>query len=276
MIKKITLFISLSVLFLTSTHMQGQKRKKDIIYQDKTIGVAVMPSLMGRFLKDPNNIPGYSDSVRSMDKLKTELNFGLNFRFKTGRNWLVTTGIYYNKMGFTRVQDKINLLDIIHPNMPIEVKRITDVQQGLKTEIHYNNNYHFIDIPVLFGKDLTTRDMKDNDINLSWFFGGSMNGLVKHNMYIDFKGFTPSALKYYDLRDTDLKPLQVNISAIIGGRVDVEIYPKTRMYFQPFIQKQLFYASYGKEMHHLYALSAEIGISYSLEEDKKDAKKKKN
>jgi hypothetical protein len=35
----------------------------------------------------------------------------------------------------------------------------------------------------------------------------------------------------------------------------------------------LFYASYGTEKHHLYTLSAEIGLNYSLEDDKSEPKR---
>jgi hypothetical protein len=125
-----TLFKDVCLLVLalaSSTYAIAQKR--DIIYEDKSIGLSIFPALQGRFLTIPDAPVGLADSLRSADKLKTSLNFGVQYRFKTGRDWFVTTGIYYNKMGFTRVIDKVNLLDVIQPDLPEEDRRVNNVVQ---------------------------------------------------------------------------------------------------------------------------------------------------
>lgn len=266
-------YVCLFVLALASS-IYANAQKRDIIYEDKSIGLSVFPALQGRFLTIPDAPIGLADSLRKADKLKSTLNFGVQYRFKTGRDWFVTTGIYYNKMGFTRVIDKVNLLDVIHPDLPEEDRRVNNVVQGIPIEIQYHVNYHFIDIPVLFGKDITPRNLKRSDFKFSWFAGGSINTMILSEKVIELKGFTSgNDRNFFQINPSYYKPFPVNLSAIVGARLDIVVYPKTKLYIQPNIQKQLFYASYGTEKHHLYSLSAEIGLNYSLEDDKSEPKK---
>lgn len=248
------------------------QKKKDIIYENASIGVSIVPSLHGGFLTMKGASSELLDSLRKADKLKSVMDFGLQFRFQTGRDWIVTTGAYYSNKGLTRVKTPVNLLDEIHKNMPRGKTVISDDMQGFTREIYYHINYHFLEIPVLFGKDITPKRMKNEEIKFSWFFGGSLEGLLWHDMRLEFRGFEPYGMSEYTLNknETELKPLIANISAIVGARVDVDLYPKMRLYFQPNIRKQFFFASYGIEKHHLYSLSAEVGINYDISSNKKE------
>ncbi|MCK9480586.1 MAG: outer membrane beta-barrel protein [Bacteroidia bacterium] len=254
-----------------STQVNAQK-KKDIIYEHASIGLSIVPTLHGGFLSMPNASADLKDSLRKADRLKNVLDFGAQFRFKTGRDWIVTTGIYYSNKGLTRVKEPVNFLDVIHDNMPEGKVKITDDMQGFTRQIYYKINYHFLEIPLLFGKDFTPKRMKNEEVRLSWFFGGSLDGLIKHDMKIEFRGFEPYGMSDYTLnkKETALKPFIVNMSAIIGARIDVDLYPKMRIYLQPNLRKQFFFASYGIEKHHLYSMSAEVGISYDVSTKRKD------
>lgn len=261
----------LGILLTASNRLEAQK-KKDIIYENATIGISIVPSLHGGFLAMKGTSKELKDSLRKADQLKSVLDFGAQFRFNTGKDWIVTTGIYYSNKGLRRVKEPINLLDVIHDNMPPDKVKISDDMQGFTKQIYYNINYHFLEIPVLFGKDFTPKRMKNEELRFSWYFGGSLEGLLKHDMKIEFRGFEPYGMKEYTLNknETELKPLIVNASVIIGARVDVDLYPKMRLYFQPNIRKQVIFASYGIEKHHLYTLSAEIGINYAVSTNRKN------
>lgn len=258
------LFLSI----LASFNAQAQ-RKRDIIFEDKSVGIAVVPSLHHRFISvDNSQAPGFKDSLNKADQFKQALDLGAHFRFKTGRGWYVTTGLYFRNAGFTRVKEDLKLMDEIHPNMPQDQTRIADQLQGFKTAIHYHHNYQYLDLSVLFGKDLTTREMKENEVYLNWFFGGSVSGLVSHHLYLDFVGFTPFGLDYSKIYNTNLNPYSVNMSFLGGLRLDVDVYPKVRLFVKPQIQKYLFFSNNGPEKHHLLSLMAEVGLSYSLGDPK--------
>lgn len=256
-------------LLLNVNFVKGQK-KKEIIHEGRSVAFSILPSAQGRFLKLKTPNDELRDSLRKSDQLKTTLGLGLSYRFLTGRDWYVITGIYYNNMGFTRVKDKVNLFDTIHRMMP-EGQRIIADDLQFETNIKYHYNYNYLEFPVLFGKDFTPRTMKQGEVKLSWFAGGTLSGLIGHSIGLEFVGFTPFGLKTYQIKQTELMPLIINLSAIVGGRVEVDMYPKVRMFFQPQLQKNILFSSYGAEKHHLYTLRGEIGISYRLDKEKKKA-----
>jgi len=263
-----TLFVvSLVLVFLPRVEAQ----KKKIIHIGNSIGFSVVPSLHGRFMKLEGGSQQFKDSLRKADKMKSNIGFGINYRFKTGRDWYVTTGIYFSNMGFVRVKDRVNFLDTIHPNMPQSQTVIADDLQFDK-EIRYYNNYRFLEFPVLFGKEMTPQRMKLGEVKLSWYFGGSIGGMIQHDIDIEFRGFSPYGYSEYTMRQTDLAPLIMNVSAIVGGRIEVDVYPKVKLFIQPQIKKHVFFASYGNEKHHLYSLSSEVGLVYDLEKDKEKKK----
>jgi len=264
--KTIKSLLAFTAILGFSLHVEAQK--KDIIHTKSSIGFSVVPSLHGRFMKMDDASPQLRDSLRKADKMKSNIGFGLHYRFLTGKDWYVTTGVYYSNMGFVRVKDRVNFLDTIHPNMPQSQTVIADDLQFDK-EIRYYNNYHFIEFPVLFGKDMTPQRMKLGDVKLSWYLGGSIGGMVQHDIDIEFRGFSPYGYNNYKMRNTELIPLIMNLSAIVGGRIEVDVYPKVKLFVQPQIKKHVFFASYGIEKHHLYTLSSEIGLNYSLEKEKK-------
>jgi hypothetical protein len=263
--KAVALMACIFCLGFTSVNAQ---KKKEIIREGNTLGFSILPSAQGRFLKIKDAPDVLKDSLRKADQLKTSLGFGLSYRFLTGRDWYVTTGVYYNNMGFTRVKDKVSFLDTIHRMMPEGQKVIADDLQ-FETQVNYHYNYKYLEFPVFFGKDITPRNMKRGEVKIAWFAGGVLAGLIGHSIDIDFVGFTPYGLKTITIKETELLPLVVNFSAIVGARVDVDMYPKVKMFFQPQLQKNFLYSSYGIERHHLYTLRGEIGISYRLDKEKK-------
>ncbi len=275
---KITLSTLLFVLVFCGNIEQVFSQKKDIIYEEKSLGFSVFPSMQGRFLylpktegEDPLARTALMDSFKKADQMRAVINFGVHYRFKTGRSWYVLAGVYYNKMGFTRVRDKVNMLDEIHPRLPERDRIVVNVAQGFPMEVHYHYQYHYIDLPVLFGKEFTPRTWNGTtDTRLFWFTGGSFNTMFNDNMLIQLKGFSGSNDRTrYKVEMDGFKPFPVNISAIIGGRLEVDVYPKTNLFVQPVIQKPLLFATYERERHHLYSLNLEVGLNYSLDKPKK-------
>jgi hypothetical protein len=254
---KIVLFAILFFIFQTISEAQ---------FEEKSIGISVFPTWNGRLLKIKDAASELKDSLNNTDKLKSNISYGIQYRFKTSKNWYMSTGIYYQNMGFKRMVSPVNFKDTIHPNIPYPHSVILDQTDGGGRSIQHNVNYHYLDVPAIFYRDFTPAREYENKISL--MMGLSANFMIKHHTYIKYRGFTPGGLEYYDLEDTSLDPLRINFSAIIGARFETILYPKVNIYFQPHFKKHLLFASYGIEQHHLYSLNAEIGFTFSLKKDK--------
>lgn len=265
-----------AVLFTAIFMLFSKNSIAQIVYENKSVGISFIPSLQGRLLQIKDAIPGQEDSLDRIDKMSQDIGFGVNFRFRTGRDWNVFTSLSYQNMGFKRVKEDVNFGDVIHPNLETEFpnqNRIVDVTT-IPRQIVYHNNYQFIDLSVLFGKDFLFQGLKNKELNFSWFFGGSIGYMFKHDLFLEYVSFTPYGRKNDVVTNTELDPIPFNISAIVGARMEIDVYPKMKLYLQPNIKKHLLFASYGIERHHLYGLNLEIGLNYSLED--KDPKAKKN
>ncbi|MBC7425398.1 MAG: hypothetical protein H7321_02590 [Bacteroidia bacterium] len=177
-------------------------------------------------------------------------------------------GLQYMDMGFDRVKSDLKFLDEIHP----EIGRVNDLAQGTQKDVIFRTRYQYVNVQYLLIKNIKikTKNTDLEGLKFSFTFGASASVLLEHEVHAKLVGFTAYGQKDFHIKKTGYDAAPFNFNAIVGARFDYPLYPKTNLYVHPNLVLPFLNAGYANERHHLYGIGLEVGLSFSLQKNRKE------
>jgi hypothetical protein len=244
------------VLFLLAylPTLQAQKIKGAMYW-------SVTPTLGNSFTTFQNSVSSQvKDSLKKQDRWRSAIGASAMFGLELSPTRKLMIGLQFSNYGFTRKRENYQFLDILHP----EIGVMADLSQTGNNYIDFNYRYQYLTIPILYSMQISGRTMKASTIH--WNIGGSVSGLVHHDIRAVLHGFSARGEKVFKLKNEDENPGLFNANFHTGFRLENLIDGKrTYIFVQPSLNIPLLNANYGKERHHLYALSFEVGFIFKPE-----------
>ncbi len=207
--------------------------------------------------------PQFKDSIKKADGWRTSIGGGIGYNLITSKKTRLYFGLQYQNIGFTRTKKNLKFRDTIHP----EIGRVNDLSQTGEIYVDFNYRYHYLAIPFLYSYQFYGK--KDKSTTLHWLVGGSIAGLLKHDVRAVLHGFSAYGKKVFILKNEGEQAALLNANIHLGLRLENEVYKNTWLFAQPIAYLPILNANYGKERHHLFSLGIEVGIAFKIEEKKK-------
>ncbi|MDI1234331.1 MAG: hypothetical protein PSX81_08620 [bacterium] len=200
------------------------------------------------------------DSLKKQDRWRSAIGASALFGIELSKTRKLMIGLQFSNYGFTRKREDYKFLDTLHP----EIGVMYDLSQTGGNYINFNYRYQYLTIPVLYSTQISGKAMKSSTIY--WNIGGSISGLVHHDIRAVLNGFSAQGQKVFKLKNNGENPGLFNANFHTGFRLENLIDGKrTYIFVQPSLNIPLLNANYGKERHHLYALSFEVGFIFKPE-----------
>lgn len=234
--------------------------------KDPSFSFAVMPVIGNRIITYKQDYSAkYKDSIKKGDIWRDAISASVMMGFRGGSRTRFHIGLQFHNFGFTRRKENIRFLDTIHPQIGI----MQDLSQTGNNYVDFNFRYMYLSIPFLVSTQISGKSMKSS--TLHFVFGGSVSGLLKHDIRAQFHGFSARGKKIFKLDDSESEAGLLNGNAHVGLRLENLVYGKsTFVFLQPTVFMPLLSANYGPQRHHLYALGLEVGLMYKPSKDKKE------
>ena len=224
----------------------------------------ITPTLGNRLISYKNNVSTqFKDSIKKADGWRTSIGAGLGYNLITSKKTRLYFGIQYQNFGFTRTKKNLKFRDTIHP----EIGRVNDLSQTGEIYVNFNYRYHYLAIPFLYSYQFYANKGKSTSIH--WLVGGSISGLLKHDIRAVLRGFSAYGEKIFILKNEAEQAALLNANIHLGLRLENLVYKNTWIFIQPMVYAPILNANYGKERHRLYSIGAEVGIAFKIEEKKK-------
>jgi hypothetical protein len=215
---------------------------------------SVQPGLNHRIMFAENKQS--KDSFRRLDKFHQTLSFNIYKPISISEKSSLWIGLQYQNMGFKRLKEDIRFLDTIHPLLGI---RADQVQIG-PSWVEFRYRYHYLSIPFLYTKEIKRR-AKGASGSFHFIAGGAISGLLKQDINAVFYGFTFKGQKSIKFNETDVSSGLISGNLQIGFRYENKIDgDKLSIFVQPKLTLPVLPANYGKNIHMLYSIGAELGL----------------
>lgn len=226
---------------------------------------AVMPTIGNRLISYKDNVSAkVKDSLKKADGWRDAIGASLMYSFKSNKTTRIHVGFQFHNFGFTRKKENIRFMDTIHP----DIGMMTDLSQTGPSYVDFNYRYMYLSIPFLISKQISGKKMKSS--TLHFIFGGSLSGLLRHDINAQFHGFSlKGGDKQRKLDDKESEAGLLNGNLHLGMRLENKVFKSTFVFVQPTLFAPILNANYGKQRHHLYALGLEVGIMYRPEAQSK-------
>jgi len=233
-------------------------------FKEPSYSFAVVPTLGNRLISFKSGGSAYvKDSLKKADGWRDAIGASVIFGFKSGKTSRIFIGFQFHNFGFTRKKENIRFKDTIHPDIGI----MNDLSQTGNNYVDFNYRYMYLAVPFLMSKQISGKNMKSSTLHL--LFGGSLAGLVKHDIKAQFHGFSAFGKKEFKLEDKESQPGLLNGNLHIGLRLENLVYGKSTFVFvQPTVYVPILGANYGEQRHHLFALGLEVGLMYQPNKEK--------
>lgn len=222
---------------------------------------SVAPTLGNSFTTFQNAVSSQvKDSLKKQDHWRSAIGASAMFGLELSSTRKLMIGLQFSNYGFTRKRENYKFLDTLHP----EIGVMADLSQTGNNYIDFNYRYQYLTIPVIYSMQISGKAMKSSTIH--WNIGGSISGLVQHDIRAVLHGFSAKGEKVFKLKNEAENPGLFNANFHTGFRLENLIDGKrTYIFVQPCLNIPLLNANYGKERHHLYALSFEVGFIFKPE-----------
>ena len=224
----------------------------------------VTPTLGNRIISYKENVTQqFKDSIKKGDTWRKSISAGIGYNLILSKKTRLIIGLQYQNFGFKRVKENLKFRDTIHP----EIGRINDLSQTGSNYVDFNYRYHYLAIPALLNYQFHANKTKTTTIN--WLIGGSIAGLLKHDVRAVLRGFSAYGEKVFILKNSNEQAALLNVNLQTGLRLENLIYAKnTWIFVQPMLYVPILTANYGKERHHLFSIGVEIGLAFKIDKDK--------
>ncbi len=203
------------------------------------------------------------DSLKKQDRWRNAIGASALYGMELNNNSKLLFGLQFNNFGFTRKHENYKFMDVLHP----EIGVMNDLSQTGNNYINFNYRYQYLTIPVLYSIQISGNSKKASKIY--WNIGGSVSGLIHHDIRAVLHGFSAYGKNVFKLKDKDDNRGLFNANFNTGFRLENLIDRKnTFIFVQPSLNIPLLNANYGNERHHLYALTLEVGFIIKPENKK--------
>ena len=233
-------------------------------FKDPSFSFGVVPTLGNRLITYRTSVSkAYKDSINKADRWRDAIGASCMFGFRTNMNNRIFVGLQFHNFGFTRKRENLRFMDTIHPGIGI----MNDLSQTGPNYVAFNHRYMYVSIPFMVSTRISGKKMKSS--TLDFVFGGSLSGLVKHDIRAQLHGFSAYGEKIFILDDKEAEAGLLNGNLHVGFRLENPVYGKhTFVYVQPTAFLPVLPANYSKQRNNLFALGVEVGVMYRPEKEK--------
>lgn len=228
-------------------------------YKYKFISVSFQPQYTVHAFSS-NNF-SVNDSLSTIQKNRGGFAISLNFEKQLGRDLKLQTGITYTNTGFIREAKDLTFRTILHPDL----ERIDQTIEALpEPTAELNYVFDYIDLVALFNSRLKL-GKKSKHWEFYGTYGASINILLQDRVAVRLKGFTLNGERAFNLPNTYLNTLPINITAHAGFRADYNHSNKMGFFTQPIINIPLLPTVTGDFSYRLASGGIQVGIFYNLD-----------
>lgn len=202
-----------------------------------------------------------NDSLSNLQKNRGGFAISLNFEKQLGKNLKLQTGITYTNTGFIREVTDLTFRTVLHPDLD-RIDQTFETFPEPSAALHYVFDY--IDLVALFNSKLR---LGKNSKHWEFYgtYGASINVLLQDRVAVRLKGFTLDGERAFNLPNTYLKTLPINITAHAGFRADYNHSNKIGFFTQPIINIPLLPTATGDLSYRLASAGLQVGIFYNLD-----------
>ncbi len=210
----------------------------------------------------------YADSVKTMDTYKLSVGATVWINYMLNQKWTLQTGIGYSEVGFIRQQKDIQLGDPLFPGVGSgQLQELSSTEKS----IDYSYKYQYLTVPVLFNYYAK----RSGDFKWVYYFTGGVgfNVLMKHQIKATLNDFVMDGETEFHIDSTGYEGSPFTVNLFLGGRIEYRISKELQVFAQPMITA--FPVSVSKTAMKSYpiGLQVNLGLTYSLDAAKDDAKK---
>lgn len=248
--------IAVFVLLFVVVTLSAQSK-----YKYKYVSVSFQP-LYTVHSFTTNNVR-VNDSLSSLQKNRGGFAISANFEKQLGKNLKLQTGITYTNTGFIREAKNLTFRTVLHPDLDRIDQTIESIPEPT-AELNYVFDY--IDVVALFNSKLRF-GKKSKHWEFYGTYGASINVLLQDRVAVRLKGFTLNGERAFNLSNTYLNTLPINVTAHAGFRADYNHSNKLGFFTQPIINIPLLPTTTGDFGYRLASAGVQVGIFYNLDID---------
>ncbi|MCC6818084.1 MAG: hypothetical protein IT245_04235 [Bacteroidia bacterium] len=232
--------------------------------RNPALSFSVEPTISNRIMSFKSRYPKtFKDSINKADKYRDALSFNLHLSFSTSKNSRIFVGLHFLNLGFTRMKYNLKFKDTIHSEIGI----VNDLSQTGSNDVEYNHRYQYIGLPFMFSSRLHIKKLKTSQLH--FMFGGSVVGLVNHDIKVRLIGFSAFGKKEYKLSGDENEPIRFNANLQIGLRLENPLFDEhTFIFVQPDLYLPIISANRSDMKAQLYAFGLQVGCMFRLENDR--------
>ena len=230
------------------------------VHKYKYIAASYQPQYTIRLSGDNTN--KWGDSLTIREKNRRGYTVFLQFQRQVGKNLLLQTGIQYTNTGFIKTVSNLNYKTKIHPDMEELDQTIQTVPEP-KADLHYVFDY--IDIPVLFNRQVYLSQTSSKHWSYYTTFGFSLNFLLQDRVNVQLRGFTMDNKRIFNLQNTYLASQFFNMTLHGGFRADYEYSNKMGFFTQPIINIPVLPATRGNLSYRFISGGVNVGVYFNLD-----------
>ncbi len=228
-------------------------------YKYKYISISFQPQYTVHAFSTNNRLE--NDSLSNMQHNRTGFAISAHFEKQLGKNLKLQTGITYTNTGFIRRAENLTFRTILHPDLERIDQTIATLPEPV-ADMHYVFDY--LDAVALFNNKLRL-GKKSKHWEFYGTYGASINVLLQDRVAVRLKGFTLNGERAFNLSNTYLNSLPVNITAHAGFRADYKHSNYLGFFTQPLINIPLLPATTGDYTYRLASIGVQVGIFYNLD-----------
>lgn len=202
-----------------------------------------------------------NDSLSEIQKNRGGYAISINFEKQLGKNLKLQTGITYTNTGFIREAKNLTFRTILHPDLERIDQTIATLPEPT-AELHYVFDY--LDAVALFNSKLRIGS-KSKHWEIYGTYGASVNVLLQDRVAVRLKGFTLDGERAFNLQNTYLNTLPINVTAHAGFRADYNHSNKLGFFTQPLLNIPLLPTTTGDYSYRLASVGIQVGIFYNLD-----------
>ncbi len=175
-----------------------------------------------------SDVQSAEDSLKNLSAFRATLQAGARIQIKAGKNWMIQTGMGYQRNSSRFERTNLQFHDSIHPT----IGRIDDLSQAATKSAIYRYNFDYLEIPLNFQYRINVS--KGASVYTPYVVLGIQNQiLLTHQLRVDLKGFTVQGENIFKVDESGWTAADYKALLNLGARFELNMSKDTWVVIQP-------------------------------------------